>query len=58
MSSSTFRFRCFFGGVLRTRCKVINYKLNHQMFIEKFTLKNNNAQYHRICVSVFLAQNH
>lgn len=23
------------------------------MFIEKFALKNTNAQYHRICVAVF-----
>ena len=26
------------------------------MFIEKFTLKNNNAQYHRICVYGFFGE--
>ena len=27
------------------------------MFIEKFALKNTNAQYHRICVSVLTLKN-
>ena len=28
------------------------------MFIEKFALKNNNAQYQYICAAVFLRKNH